>query len=699
MAPLPAGWLVRVSRSKGKVYYFHTRSQRTQWHQLEAIARVLQTITVQDAAAMAETRVDRFLFQHSTGAGKTMTIAALAHQLLYAVDACGGRFHTVVIMIDRVKLDEQVGGTVETFLRRNGIDEVFRAESIGHLAALMDNSGGSEPKGQVQPPAAQRVIITTTHKMGLLVKDEVLLTRMLHRTSHEAAAAAADDDGGEGGGSAGRREFSRIAIVTDEAHRSHTASTRETIQKVMKAGEGSDNARITFVGFTATPNAEALHLFGTRAAGGALRPFHCYPIARATADGRVKDVLANYKCVRFEVETTIPSDVVEVLRDGHALRDVLDHASDDVAVLKAKAALMMQDFLDTKSASKAAKVGGRRDVLRYYQLVAVFITNRQLKWSMYAAFSGSLALEDGSGSTVTEDTLNGSQLNLATSDIVIVCDKLDTGYNDPRLSCMYIDRYLRSSSQTVQLTSRLNRLHKDKPHVHIMDFSNHAAQIRRSYATFWDETRVPSDAADVDVDAELADVTTGLTILCDFFPALWEAPHRVDARAFARERIVPLERDSFHQVLDALRLCCSGLSRYDLASQLKKAIEGEMRAADSLSSAVDVEEIKRKMSARISSYQKVFSGALHPDSVLRLAADATWDEANASEQLQERGPLEAFEALVRLSECAAADTDTTRVVDVLRATAARVREDAASEEACNPLARQVERFIRRFSRA
>lgn len=152
-----------------------------------------------------------------------------AYQLLYAVDACGARFHTVLILIDRVKLDEQVGGTVETFLRRNGIEEVFRAESIGHLAALMDSS---EQQQQQSHAAAQRVIVTTIHKMGLLVKDEVLLTRMLHRTSHEAA-----------GGS--KRDFSRIAIITDEAHRSHTTSTRETIQKVMKAGEGSDNARIT----------------------------------------------------------------------------------------------------------------------------------------------------------------------------------------------------------------------------------------------------------------------------------------------------------------------------------------------------------------------------------------------------------------------------------------------------------------------
>lgn len=147
------------------------------------------------------------------------------YQLLYAVDASGARFHTVVILIDRVKLDEQVGSTVETFLRRNGIDEVFRAESISHLAKLMDSSTASAP--------AQRVIVTTIHKMGLLVKDDVLLTRLLHRARHDGDSASGSSD------------YSRIAIITDEAHRSHTASTRETIQRVIAAGEGSSNAHIT----------------------------------------------------------------------------------------------------------------------------------------------------------------------------------------------------------------------------------------------------------------------------------------------------------------------------------------------------------------------------------------------------------------------------------------------------------------------
>lgn len=111
-----------------------------------------------------------------------------------------------------------------------------------------------------------------------------------------------------------------------------------------------------FVGFTATPNTEALRLFGTRAPGSVLRPFHCYPIAKATADGRVMNVLQNYTCLRIDIETTIPSDVIDRLRDENALRTVLDHASDDIAVLKAKAALMMQDFLDTKTLHKSAKV-------------------------------------------------------------------------------------------------------------------------------------------------------------------------------------------------------------------------------------------------------------------------------------------------------------------------------------------------------
>lgn len=301
---LPPEWLVRVSRAKGKLYYYHTLTKKTQWsrptpteiaaanvvqakiekvvytgrdnkrqkhdspvdatlvdhktsvfraliassmrvggssisrgtkktvvftpwpHQLTAVENVItaiQTRTILDDKST--TKTESFLLQHSTGAGKTLTIAALTHQLLHVEDALHMQFHTIVVMLDRVTLNEQVGDEVEMYLRRNGVDEVFRAESIDHLAKLLDVTTTQSP---------QRVIITTTHKMGLLVKDNVLLTRLLYSSSHRTLSSDADD------GEAKRENmFQRVAIITDEAHRSHSASTREAIEKVLRSGEGS----------------------------------------------------------------------------------------------------------------------------------------------------------------------------------------------------------------------------------------------------------------------------------------------------------------------------------------------------------------------------------------------------------------------------------------------------------------------------
>lgn len=116
--------------------------------------------------------------------------------------------------------------------------------------------------------------------------------------------------------------------------------------------------------------------------------------------------------------------------------------------------------------------------MRYHQLVSAYILNlyvyclrvilsltfpsgnRSVKWRVFGAFSGTVSESCSNDTTFTESTLNSKHLTLSMSDIVIVCDKLDTGYSDPLLGCMYIDRFLRSSAQTVQLLSRLNRRHK-----------------------------------------------------------------------------------------------------------------------------------------------------------------------------------------------------------------------------------------------
>ncbi|KAL8010358.1 putative WW domain, Helicase superfamily, ATP-binding domain, WW domain superfamily [Plasmopara halstedii] len=632
--PLPPEWIVRVSRSKGKLYYYHIPTKKVQWsrptleevhaanaaqdqsnktvdrdgnikrqkldisddtsvvkhktsvfqaliaaamrvgtsylshrtkktleftpwpHQLAAVENIITAIQTRMVSAKAmPTKTECFLLQHSTGAGKTLTISALTHQLLLVKDAVSMQFHTVLVMLDRVKLDEQVGDAVEMYLRRNGIDEVLRAESIKHLAKVLDETTMQSP---------QRVIITTTHKLGLLMKDNVMLTRLLYRRSNHTVNASTIDDKAET-----KNIYQRVAIITDEAHRSHSSSTRNAIETVLQAGTGI-RTQLTFIGFTATPNNVALELFGSQTEDAFSRPFHCYPISAATADGRIMNVLEDYTCVSCNVETCVfPQQINELLdKNLGARRRLLDHASNDVAVLKAKALIMMADFETMKQKNPRIKcmivVRSRDDVVRFYKMITAFVFKRKLGWNCYAAFSGSVMLTDKS---VTEQTLNQQSVTLAVSDIVIVCDKLDTGYNEPLLACMYVDRYFRASTHTVQLLSRLNRRHKHKPSVRVLDFANHPAQVRRNFSDFWREKKLLVSATAIDVVVEKENVVTAVTILCDYLSELCACPVDIkDIRVFVKERVLLLERDAFQQVLDALRCADIAYKRLEQTS-------------------------------------------------------------------------------------------------------------------------------------
>ncbi|CAH0476286.1 unnamed protein product [Peronospora belbahrii] len=631
----------------------------TPWpHQLTAVENVLRAIQTRTLENKEQGLIntERYLLQHSTGAGKTLTIAALTHQLLLIKDVRSIQFHTVVVMLDRVQLNEQVGDVVKSYLHRNGVDEVFRAESMEHLAKLLDVTA------QTKQQSLQKVIITTTHKMGLLVKDEVLLTRLLHRSSRKTDSSEGENNNEDG-------KFQRVAIISDEAHRSHKSSTRNVIEKVVKAGEGR-HAQLTFIGFTATPNANALELFGSSTNDGFRRPFHCYPIAQATADGRVVDTLKNYTCVRCKIETSVfPMPVQELLRlHRGARRHILNYANDDVAVLKAKTLIMMTNFQAVKRKHSKVKcmivARSRQDVVRYYTLITTFITKKKLGWKCYAAFSGVVALdgEDGASHSVTEPTLNNRSVTLTISDVVIVCDKLDTGYNEPLLACMYIDRYLRSSTHTVQLLSRLNRRHKNKVSVHILDFANHAAQVRRSFADFWREARAPVSTDKLYLLAERQDLATSIVVLCDHFPELFSAPTDIeDPSTFVSERIVPMERDAFQQVIDALRGAVSSFKRleqagysdiFDLISpfsyyllyELKKETESYLVTVEK-DVELSLDNVKTKMSARLETYSWSFSGALYPQSLLdRLKCGSNVSKLISC--LLQFGELERFEALL-----------------------------------------------------
>ncbi|RHY13637.1 hypothetical protein DYB25_008489 [Aphanomyces astaci] len=427
---VPDGWIVRMSASKNKPYYIHVSTNKTQWHhpnsdkpqkkskpfggavvadattvavtrafrvggtnvssksaslclfqpwphQVRAVARVVAAIATHSNNPVASSAAtpSNFLIQHSTGSGKSYTIACLVH-------IAGRGFHTVIILVDRIKLDQQLGDTVESFLHRNGIESVFRAETIEHLSTVVG-----------MPANAQKVIVTTTHKLALLVQDKVLLARLLASSS---------------GASLGN--ITHVAIIADEVHRSHTSGTRDSISTVL----------------------DALH---------------------------------------------------------H--KTYMQLVSSHPAILAAKASSMMQHFVQTCKTTQ------------------VFAKVLNLPGRVYCTFS-------------PFDNVHENQFNTCTlpqADVIVVCDKLDTGYNEPALVAMYIDRPLVAYGRIVQLLSRLNRCREGKSRVFVRDYANHPAHIRRAFDEFAHESS-ESSSSQPDLTKVALDLKTASVVLWTTLPGL-----------------------------------------------------------------------------------------------------------------------------------------------------------------------------------
>ncbi|KAF0716449.1 Aste57867_2843 [Aphanomyces stellatus] len=663
--PLPEGWVMRMSSSKKKPYYVHTATNKTQWHhpnedkpkklqrkkctnavdidptllsavarafrvggsktskqsavtlfqpwshQVRAVAKVAAAISSYDPNA-STSQSSSFLIQHSTGSGKSFTIACLAYQLLYTQDkrACG--FHTVVILVDRIKLDEQLGDTVESFLHQNGIDNVFRADSIEHLSSVVGIS------------LDQKVIVTTTHKLGLLVQDKVLLARLLATASSSSPST---------------NVYGHVAIIADEVHRSHTSATRDSISTILTAME--DRAPF-YIGFSATPSAHTLRLFGTLTKAG-FRPFDCHSITDAVAMGHIVNVLDHYTSRRCTYRINVRSTNDDVANDH--VDDGFVHmgfASSHDDLLAAKATNMMQHFVPLKAKLVFAKVirinytiphhrstltiptqclvvaRNRKDVVTYHRLLTAFMARQGLPARIYCTFSAF-------------DTVHENQFNkctLAQADVIVVCDKLDTGFNEPALLALYLDRPLVAHGRIVQLLSRLNRSHVDKTAVYVVDYANHPAHIRRAFCTFHDQaTLAIATTTTSDNDVKL-DLDTASLILCDTVPGLvfdahnqWVDETNRASMVDVAEAVRALDKDTYTQIKHAVATYLSAsttlrtdspvLPRTWVEELKRRVIDGvTTHDDDTCDPTCGCHDRKRAMTIRDIAFETVFQGPL-----------------------------------------------------------------------------------------
>ena len=449
------------------------------FQQLDAVRKIMS-----HAQAYGPGR--NYLIQHSAGSGKSNTIGWLAHHAINLHDAQDKAvFNTAIIVTDRIVLDRQLQGTVSQFEQVQGIVRKIDGTSRQLKEAIA--------KGV-------RIIVTTIQKFS---------TEHLREVS----------------GQSGRT----FAVIVDEAHSSQSGATAQAMTDVLtrEAGSSEDiqdiiaayqksrgpQANISFFAFTATPRNVTLERFGTKGGDGLPHPFHLYSMRQAIEEGFILDVLQNYMTYKayYELEKAVEDDPKLSGRSGQ--RKVARYAHLHPTAIGQKVEIVVEHFRRhvarlLEGQAKAMIVTSSRDhAMRYYFGVRDYIAQQGYpELRALVAFSGELPFND---EKYTEADLNGfAETELPRRfdgfkpdgtayeeqyQILIVAEKYQTGFDQPKLCAMYIDRKL-AGLQAVQTLSRLNRTKAGKDETFILDFQNTIEDIQNAFRPYYEVTTLEANS-------------------------------------------------------------------------------------------------------------------------------------------------------------------------------------------------------------
>jgi len=435
------------------------------YHQLDLVRKLLA-----DAREHGAGR--RYLIQHSAGSGKSNSIAWLAHQLIGLEHDDSRVFDSIIVVTDRRILDTQIKDTIKQFAQVGAT--VGHAERSGDLRKFIE--GG------------KKIIITTVQKFPFILKD----IGSEHRT--RTFAILIDEAHSSQGGKATAAMSSALSVVGAEEE---DESPEDAINRIMEARKMLPNA--SYYAFTATPKNKTLEIFGEPVPGDAEtkhRPFHSYTMKQAIEEGFILDVLKNYMPVNsyYKLVKTVEADPeFDVRRASKKLRHYVE--SNDHAI-RLKAEIMVDHFHDQVLGLK--KIGGQaramvvtgsvERAIQYFFAITEYLTERKSPYRAIVAFSGTPEFK---GQVVSEASLNDFPSREIVDKIqedpyrILVCaDKFQTGYDEPLLHTMYVDKPL-AGVKAVQTLSRLNRAHPQKHDVAVLDFMNNTDVIEQAFAPYY----------------------------------------------------------------------------------------------------------------------------------------------------------------------------------------------------------------------
>jgi len=426
----------------------------------------------------------RYLIQHSAGSGKSNSIAWLAHQLVGLEHGSQPLFDSVVVVTDRRVLDKQIDDTIRQFAQVRSI--VGHAERSGDLRQFI--------------ASGKKIIITTVQKFPFVFKE--IGDEHRGRTFAILIDEAHSSQGGRAAAGMNRTFSIESAAVEDETF-------EDEINRIIATRRMLPNA--SYFAFTATPKNKTLEIFGEPVMEGDKKrhlPFHSYTMKQAIQEGFILDVLQNYTPVNsyYRLMKTAEDDPeVDVRRTQKKLKHYVE--SHDHAIGR-KAEIMVDHFHEQvlgkyKLGGEARAMivtSGIERAIQYYHAVRQYLEERKSPYQAIVAFSGE---HDHHGVPVTEASLNGFP-SIAIADrirtdpyrFLICADKFQTGYDEPLLHTMYVDKPL-SGIKAVQTLSRLNRAHPKKHDTFVLDFQNDVESIQASFDPYY-RTTILSDATDPD---------------------------------------------------------------------------------------------------------------------------------------------------------------------------------------------------------
>ena len=464
------------------------------FHQYDVVHKVIDDVKRYGAG-------QNYLIEHSAGSGKSNSIAWIGYRLASAFDKNDNPiFDSVIIVTNRIVLDSQLQDTINSFDHKAGLLECITAKkgSRGLTDAINDK---------------KKIIISTVQKFLFAYKD-------FDKFSGRSFAIIIDEAHQGQSGESARTLRKSLTDVPAELKKyaeelgksvEELSEDDELLQEILAQGHHDNQS---FFAFTATPISKTLQTFGRMGEDGKRHPFHVYSMKQAIEEGYILDVLKDYMTIQQAFKLVKDSEDNPELLENNAKRALFKYYKSHEFTIEQKVEMIMDNFLNNgrkkiDGHGKAMVVcDSRHNAVRFYFAIKEYIKNHKEECrgcDALVAFSGSVKFEndsteyeevkmnkDKSGHYITSDKKFRQAFHSDDYNILVVANKYQTGYDEPLLHSMYVDKKLKGVS-AVQTLSRLNRTCRGKADTFVLDFANSVDEIKSSFEPFYAETTLNGD--------------------------------------------------------------------------------------------------------------------------------------------------------------------------------------------------------------